>query len=309
MLAIFASALGAAALGVGSSLLQNKSGAPEQSLGSNTSGNVTDTRPPPFPRANDFLSTQTGSVVKGVASQFLGDYRQRRANKNRFSDLKDEGLTPQEIMGGGGGAVQAQGNTLGSGPMVQAQTQRDFQSSENAKQRAHEIEKTKLQTQPAHRQATVSEGKFGLDLNLHPKVMQKLYADVEKLEVQIKRANIDIENIWPLRFSAMSPTNGMFSLAAFARGIDLKRVLQSKGDITEEEWEQTITLYNDFIKITSGTSNNLLGFGQLFNQVVEGEDTLTNPFNKKIGTGKIIKHMKNPNMLNPKSPSFGRVWR
>lgn len=161
-----AAMLGSAAIGatgqIASSVLGGGSAAPGQTPGFHTSGNAQNStndirqapmeslgelrKPGMLARTNNFLGTQVGGIAKDVAGGFLGDYRQRRNSRNRFKDLKSEGLTAPEIAGSsGGGAVQSQGNTLGAGPMVQAQSQRDFVASENQKNR--DLEKYKVDKQ------------------------------------------------------------------------------------------------------------------------------------------------------------------
>lgn len=88
-------------------------------------------------KINKGIGSNVGKLTTDVAGGFLSDYRQRRNTKKRFEDLTGKGLNPYEAAGAGGGtSVPAQGNTLGSGPATQVQSQQGFQARENAKDRA-----------------------------------------------------------------------------------------------------------------------------------------------------------------------------
>ncbi len=192
-----------------------------QTPGFHKSGNVTDQRGF-LGKANNFLGSEVGSIVKGVGSQFLGDFRQRRANKNRFSDLKDEGLTAQEIAGGSsGGSVQAQGNTLGSGPMRQAQNQQAFQSSENAKQRAHELRKIEASKEVPRRQVSLSE-------NIQPVQIQKLHRDMAHTLKQMEQIDFNMDTAFPMKFATMAPENMLAAVVAARSGVDMEALLRGR---------------------------------------------------------------------------------
>lgn len=244
---IAAAMLGSAAIGatgqIASSALGG-GGAPAaagQTPGFHTSGNAqnstNDIRQAPMEplnlkgpgflkKTNNFLGTQVGGIAKDVAGSFLGDYRQRRNSRNRFKDLRSEGLTAPEIAGSsGGGAVQAQGNTLGSGPMIQAQSQRNFQAGENAKQRAHELEKIEASKEVPRRQASVSEMQYGLRLNLHAKEMQKLHQTVDILEQDVINKKLKNTNFWAILISTMSRENVMASVGMAMHGASPKAIL------------------------------------------------------------------------------------
>ncbi len=239
------------------------------------------TKGPGFPTrawrgTNSVLGTEVGKIGAGVAGSFLGDYRARRNSRNRMSDLKDEGLTPWEIAGGGGGgsSVAAQGNTLGSGPQTQATGQRAFLADQAQKERDNKLNIAKLQVGPPERQATVAEGKFGLQMNLHPMEMQKLNQTVKKIKAEVAQLDFNLKNAWELKFAGMGPENAILALATFHNGISLKRVLTAQGNMTPKEKQQVQGLINDLNKM-KGAGGQALSIKAAIQQLLTGQESLT----------------------------------
>lgn len=270
--------------------------------------------------ANKFLGSNVGKLSTDVAGGFLNDYRQRRNTRNNFRDLESQGLTPQEIAGGGGGGKQAStGNTLGSGPATQVLSQQQFTAGENQKQRAHEIEKTKLQTRAPMGQLALSE-------KLNPLQMQIMEQNKVLIGTQINKNINDLTYYWETMFSRMSRENVMASLAAFASGTSIKQVLLGIG--SEEERQVASGLYDDLIASNSRYLIEAVGIGGWLSRLFTNEGIISykqtsktpgqilnkfNPFNinvKQSENNKVFGKIKlNRDGMNPMSPSFGRVWK
>lgn len=239
---IGAAMLGSAAIGAAGSIASTAlggEGGAAQTPGFHTSGNVGAkdgfTERPALPeplykgeppknksilsRTNNFLGSEVGHIAKGVGGSLLGDFRQRRNSRNRFKDLKDEGLTAQEIAGSsGGGSVQAQGNTLGSGPQVQAASQQNFVAAENQKQRDHEIQKTKIQQEVPQRQVKVSE-------TMAYWQQEKIAVEIMQTMKQMDKVDFDMRVHFPTKFASMAPENMLASVIAAKTGVDMTALL------------------------------------------------------------------------------------
>lgn len=230
-------------------------------------------------RVNQGLGSNIGKIGTDIAGGFISDYRGRRNRRNRFKDLKSEGLTAQEIAGGGGagGSVTGQGNTLGSGPATQVSQQLEFQKDQARLERANKLKIAKVSAGPAHRGVDVQEERLILEQLVNRKQLAQFDANLQQINATVRRQKFDLENFWPTKFAAMGPDNGMFALAAFHSGIDLERVLRAQGEMSPAEARQVQELYNDFLKIKSSVGRETLGIVELWNQLVFGKESLTAP--------------------------------
>lgn len=305
--------IASAAVGIGSQLIKGKSETPETApaLGAG-SGNLTDKRPPlepltkptgpkPFKeragqflgKINEKLETTSGKLATGVADQFLGDYRTRRNNKNRYKDLKSEGLTAQEIAGGSsGGSINASGNTLGSGPIVQAKSQQDFQAKENQKQRDHEIQKTQLQTQ-------APLGQLKLSQVMQPNLINKIDTDINHARKQMKKIDFDMKVHFPTKYLSMGTENILATIAGARMGLSVEEIT-GMVKLGPGKYKQLEKLYNEIQTIMSRSRRELKGTFDIIKEL-SSYSFMAIPSPKSLGV--------NPQILNPKSPSFGRIWK
>ncbi len=228
-------------------------------------------------KTNNFLGSEVGHLTKGVGGSFLGDYRQRRNSRNRFKDLKSEGLTPQEIAGSsGGGAVQAQGNTLGSGPQVQAASQQAFQAGENAKQRAHEIRKIEVQKEVPRRQVSLAE-------KINPLQIQIMEQNKVLIGTQINKNINDLTYFWQKIFAVMSRENVMASVSAYVSDVSIKGILTGIG--SAEERQAAAQLYDDLVGSNSRYLIEAVGIGGWLSRLFTNENIIGNKSNpSKINT-------------------------
>lgn len=200
-----------------------------------------------FPRTNEFLGSNIGKISTDVAGSFLGDYRQRRNSRNRLSDLKDQGLTPWEIAGGGGGGsnVPAQGNTLGSGPATQIASTQAFTASENAKNRALEKYKVDQQVKAPARQAGVSEGKLAIERIMSVAQFTVIEKTAEKIGWEIKQKELEYNSFWQILAAHMGPENLKMAAALFIHGINLEKMLKVLEPATDEEVKYLRRMWRD----------------------------------------------------------------
>lgn len=218
---------------------------------------------------NKGLGNNIGKAASQLAGDAIGNAMQRRHSKKNFQRLRDEGLTPVEIAGSGGGTVQSQGNTLGSGPATQIKSQQDFTAGENQKNRDNAKDIANISARAPGRQAGVSEGKLQLERQLTPAKLAQLRASVAKMEIDTERAEFDLENFWPIRFSNMSMENGMMALAAFNQGIDFEAVLKSEGG-TPGEIQDARDLLNLLVELKS-KAGGIVGWMNLIDHLRRGE--------------------------------------
>lgn len=252
-------------------------------------------------KVNQWLGSNVGKIATQIGGGKWADAQSRKARKDRFSDLRGEGLTAQEIAGGGGagGAVTSQGNILGSGPATQVKSQQQFTREENMKDRANREKIAMIGAQAPRMQATTGRMSYGLQAQKAPKERALIDQNLRKIKIQIRRAKIDIENLWPMKFATMGKENVMVALAMFNSGLDLKRILQARGDITPKERKQLQDLVNVMIKIQGG-SGQAIGFMQLWDQMTGGKGTLES--GDTFGTlGRIKKGVKREMSINDKN--------
>lgn len=225
-------AAAAAAASLGSAYMNSQSGEKEtEPYMGNSSGNVTDQRPPipetqeketsMLGKTNKFLTTPVGDLTAKIGGQFLGDYRTRRANKNRYKDLKSEGLTAQEIAGGSsGGSIQSSGNTLGSGPSQLAKSQQDFQAGQAQLDRDAKQKIAETTSAPAKSQANTAIERLRMDESVN-------YAKIDQITETTRKLNLENSNFWSKLAAQMGPENIKASLAMYKHGIDFKTMLQA----------------------------------------------------------------------------------
>lgn len=217
-------------------------------------------------KVNQLMGSDVGKFATDVAGGFISDYRQQRNSKKNFKRLKNEGLTPVEIAGSSGGTVNAQGNTLGSGPSVQAKSQQDFQADQAQKERDNKVKVAEIGARAPGRQAGVSEARGGREQG-------KFQLELEKLREEIRRKKLDRINLWPMKLATMGRDNVMAAVAMFNSGLKPQRILTALGDLTESEKQAGEELLDVLIKI-SGSSGHLIGMAELFEQFTKKEGTL-----------------------------------
>lgn len=239
----------------------------EASPGFHSGGNASlgkgapkDARPGPIDR---FLGTPKGVLGTQVAGQFLGDYRQRRNSRNRFKDLKNEGLTPQEIAGSsGGGAVQATGNTLGSGPQQQAAHQQAFQADQADKERKNRLDVERLRQGPkaaASRQVSLAE-------NIQPVQIQKLHRDMAHTLKQMEQIDFNMETAFPMKFATMAPENMLAAVVAARSGVDMEALLRGR-KVTPEQRQAMDEMFEMTQVVLAKTRRELRGTMDVIKEV------------------------------------------
>lgn len=228
-------------------------------------------------KVDQALGSNIGKAATSIAGGFISDFRQRKNTKKHHRFLRGQGLTPQEIAGGGGagGAVSSQGNTLGSGPAQQVTQQLEYQRTQARLERANKLKIARLSAGPGHRGVDVQEQRLMLERLITAKQLAQFDANLEKIKAIVRRQDFDLENYWPTKFAAMGPDNGMFALAAYSSGISLERVLRAQGDMSPVEARQVQALYNDFLKIKSSFGKETLGMVGVLKQLIFGQDSLT----------------------------------
>lgn len=229
---------------------------------------------PSFPKANEFLGSNVGKAINDIGGGFLDDARGLRNTKKNFEFLEGKGLTSAEIAGGStGGPVGAQGNTLGSGPATQVQSQQQFAAVQAQKDRDNRKEVAHISASAAGRQAGVAEVRDKRDSELAPLTRRKVSADTDLTKQRLRMEEFLFDNFWQIKFATMGPENAKVALAMFNSGLDLQRILTAAGDITEQERADVEKLYNILLKIT-GASGGAIGWLQLLQAVATGEGTL-----------------------------------
>lgn len=225
-------------------------------------------------KVDQWLGSNVGKIAQQIGGSKFADAQSRKARKDRFSDLKAEGLTAQEIAGGGGagGAVTTQGNTLGSGPAQQVKSQQQFTREENMKDRENKEKIAEITARGPGMQARTGRMKYELEAQIAPKQRALLDQNIRKVRADVKRAKFDLKNIWAMKFASMSMENGMFAVAAFNSGMDLKAILQAGGTRTEKERKESEEFYNIMLK-TTGAPGKALGFLQVIKQITGGRTT------------------------------------
>lgn len=267
----------------------NSEGGLRQSPGFHNAGNATDKRGF-LTKTNNFLGTQVGGIAKDVAGSFLGDYRQRRNSRNRFKDLRSEGLTAPEIAGSsGGGAVQAQGNTLGSGPMVQAQSQRNFQADQAQKDRDARQKIVETQVGPPRRQVAVKEKMMYWEL-------EKIAVEIMRTQKQMDKTDFDMRVHFPTKFATMAPENILASVIAAKTGVNLEALLSGQ-KVTPDQAKRMEELYQLTQVVLSKTRREMKGTFDIIKEIA------------KYSFDNIPSSRLNNEMFNPLTPSFGRLWK
>lgn len=223
---------------------------------------------------NNWMGSDIGKAATDVAGGFLSDYRSQRNSKKNYQRLQDEGLTAVEIAGGGsqGGSVRSQGNTLGSGPAVQAKSQQAFQADQAEKNRRNQREVALISAQAGRTQAGVAERRDVRDAEMAPKMRQKIDAERRRIEQETKRSKFDLKNVWALTLAHMSEANVKAALSIFNVGLDPRRILQAKG-ATERELKQIEQVFNLMQKLSGGAGQKV-GYIQLIKALLKGEGTM-----------------------------------
>jgi len=269
--------------------------APITSGGYVTSGNKTDTRQEPITdpdgpksfmeKTNNFLGSDTGRLATNIGGQFLSDFRQRRNSRNRFDDLKEEGLTATEIAGGGGGAggVQAQGTTLGSGPATTAKNQQDFMADQAEAERDNKIKIAQIQSGPAYEQAYLKGSQVELEKLLFGPKLEQAKQQVKILESEAIIRKIEAQDFYDILYSKMSQQNMIAAMAAKANGIPAKRILSSEGGPATAEEIKAMTKAGEFANKFSGCTGEGYGVLGAGRDIIErGKDTVLRGAGKGI---------------------------
>lgn len=209
---------------------------------------------------NKGLGNNIGKAASQLAGDAIGNAMQRRHSKKNFQRLKDEGLTPVEIAGSGGGTVQSQGNTLGSGPATQIKTQQEFTAGQAQLDRDAAQKRAETTAAPAGRQARVSERVDVRNQQLHPARLEEAELNLRRMRVDIRQKNFDLENMWPMKFASMGPENGLFALAAYDAGLDFESILTMRPGQNREDVKELIDWYQKFKSIIGKEAHGITEF-------------------------------------------------
>lgn len=232
-------------------------------------------------KANQFLGTNIGKFATGLAGGLVDDYRSRRNTRNKFKDLRGQGLTSYEIAGGGGGggAVSAQGNTLGSGPATQIQSQQEFTARENAKTRATNVEIAMISSRDKEKRMVIDRPavKAQTDLNIINK--EKARENINLIRAQIRRADFDLHHIWAMKYATMAADNVLIAIGSAYAGVSAEDVLTSQGNLSPEARADMKALYED---IASLKGRGITSLKALFDWMGRDKDEqfLSNPDKK-----------------------------
>lgn len=260
-------------------------------------------------KINNWMGSDIGKATTDVAGGFLSDYRSLRNTKKNFSRLKSEGLTAVQIAGGGGasGAVSSQGNTLGSGPAVQAKSQQAFQADQAERNRKNQRDVALITAQAGRTTAAVTERKDLRAAQLHPAAMRQAALNLKKMKVEIATKKFDLKYKFPIIFARMGPENALFSLAAYDAGLDFEAILTMKPGQNRKAVRDLIDWYNKFKsfvgKETHGVTEFFEWVGKETGLLNEGKHGL-----QTLGTGDVKKFGKE--VINPmKGGLLGAMWR
>lgn len=243
-------------------------------------------------KLDNVLGSASGQAGASLASGFLDDFRQRRNTQNRFSDLKDQGLNPYEIHGGGGGGAGAgsSGNTLGNGQARALQSQQNFASTQAQLDRDNKLDVANIQQQASLQASDTGARRLALDAHLSVKQQDKVFAETQKIEAETRKLGFEYDNFWPIRYSNMSPENGMFALASFNAGVDFQQILNPKGQATPEEIKQNTDLLHQMVAFKSVTGRETIGVTEFFKWVTS----------QTAGASALIPSINTPNTLGGK---------
>lgn len=224
-----------------------------------------------FKGANKFLGTGVGGIASDVLGGLWDDSRQRDNTKEHFEFLQSKGLTPWEIIGGGGGnAVRASGNTLGSGPTIQANEQRAFQADQAEKERLNKRVVADIQTGPAHKTADIN-------MRMEPYRRDQTRATISKIKQDVKRGKIELENFWPILFAKMGPDNLMIAMGSLLEGVSPEQVLKSSGIPADAKTRQQMQNVAAWLTKYKGMSGGIQGL------VKTGTDSVKDAANNILG--------------------------
>lgn len=288
-------AIANAALGLGQTLLSQKKGDDGKPIGETTSGwtNEIDgvvrlgseketTGPEPdtespgpitkaYKAGNKFLGSQVGDVVKNVAGGLWDDRRMRKNTKNHMEFLQSKGLTPWEAAGSGaGGTVRASGSTLGSGPQVQAQSQQAYQANQADKERQNKIEIAKIGAGPAWERA-YQEGQ------LNPAKKRQIAATADKIEIEVKKARLELKNFFPILVAKMGQDNLLTTMAMVSHGVDYETIITSTGLPATARTRQQLDSVAAWLTKYKGASGGIQGL------VKTGTDSAKQVYKNTLG--------------------------
>lgn len=155
-------------------------------------------------------SSPWGAIAGSLGSAMLGDYANERGvsrdlrSQQAMFDYRiqrglESGLTPYEMFmgpaGGAGGGVSNSGATLGNAASTAGQQAAQFamQAGENQKDRAKDLQQTKMQNDTQKEIAEIQAGVTTRGQDINYKVAQQTLAlDQKRLEVEVHKAGASI---------------------------------------------------------------------------------------------------------------------
>jgi len=208
-------------------------------------------------KVNQGMGSNVGKAASQIVGNFIGDAMQQRQSKKNFKRLRGEGLTSQEIVGSGGGTIQSQGNTLGSGPATQLKSQQEFMSEQAMLDRKNRREVAEIGARAAGGRLQIEQKRAPLD-------RERLRVDTEKLRVELERDKTLYDNLFEFKLAGMSSENVITSLTVAAQGVDIASAL--RGNATPAQIKKIENVINTLISL-KGPGGGLLSLANVAKQL------------------------------------------